>query len=189
MRLPACFLSILLLGAPLAAGTPTFTPDTNHTFFGFKASTLLFDVPGRFDSYKLAIQGDPENLSHVSIRVDIAADSIETHNALRDSHLRSSEFFDVAKFPEIVFTSDRAWREGDKVVVQGTLTLHGVSKQVQIPFTEVHGRNGAGNLTYAYRASLRLNRNDFGLGSESVAAKISLKDEVTLNLMLVGFFH
>ncbi len=189
MRLSACFLSAFVLAAPLIAGPQTFTPDTNHTIFGFRASTLLFDVPGRFDRYKLNIKGDPADLAGASIRVELDATSVDTANALRDKHLRSAEFFDVAKYPTIVFTSNKAWKDGDKVVVQGTLTMHGVSKPIQITFTAQSGLNGAGILTYSYRATVPLNRNDFGIGADSVAAKISLKNEVTLNLMLVGFFH
>ncbi|HEX9081548.1 MAG TPA: YceI family protein [Holophagaceae bacterium] len=189
MSWPARLLSTLLLVSPLAAGTQRFTPDTNHTIFGFKASTLLFDVPGRFDRYRVDIKGDPDKVSDVSIRVELEAASIDTANATRDNHLRSSDFFDAAKYPKIVFTSNHAWKDGDHLVVQGTLTMHGVSKPIQIVFSDGHGLNGAGNLTYAYRASVPLNRNDFGIGADSVAAKISLRNEVTLNLMLVGFFH
>ena len=188
MRLSAFFLSTLVLFAPLTAGTKVFTPDTNHSILGFKAATLLFDVPGRFEKYKVAIQGDPADLSTVTIRVELETKSINTENAARDKHLRTEDFFDVARFPRIVFTSEKAWREGDKVVVQGNLDLHGVAKPLQITFTEATGLNGAGNPTWSYKASLPIKRSDFGIGADSVAAKISLKDEVDLNLLLVGFF-
>jgi len=189
MRLSALFLSALTLLSPLAAGTKVFTPDTNHSIFGFKAATLLFDVPGRFEKYKLDIQGDPADLSTVKVRVELDTKSINTENAARDKHLRTEDFFDVAKYPRIVFTSQKAWREGDKVVVQGYLDLHGVVKPLQITFTEATGLNGAGNPTWSYKASLPIKRSDFGIGADSVAAKISLRDEVDLNLLLVGFFN
>lgn len=189
MRLPALILSALALLSPLAAGTKTFTPDTNHSFFGFKASTLLFDVPGRFQKYKLNIEGDPADLSTVNIRVELDTKSINTANKMRDDHLRTEDFFDVAKYPKIVFRSRKAWREGDKIQVQGILDMHGVEKPLQITFTEATGINGAGTPTWSYKATLPISRKDFGIGADSVAAKISLKDEVDLNLLLVGFFN
>lgn len=189
MRMPAFLLPVILLVSPLVAGTKTFTPDTNHSIFGFKAATLLFDVPGRFEKYKVAIQGDPADLSTVKVRVELDAKSVNTDNAMRDKHLRSEDFFDAARHPKIVFASEKAWREGDKVIVQGTLDMNGVTRPLQISFTESTGLNGAGMPTWAYKAALSLNRKDFGIGADSVAAKISLKDEVQLNLMLVGFFN
>lgn len=189
MRLSAFFLSALVLVSPLVAGTKVFTPDTNHSFFGFKAATVLFEVPGRFEKYKLKIQGDPADLSTVKIRVELDTKSINTANKMRDDHLRSEDFFDAVKHPKIVFVSEKAWREGDKVIVQGTLDMNGVTKSLQITFTESTGLNGAGASTWAYKAALPINRKDFGIGADSVAAKISLKDEVQLNLLLVGFFN
>lgn len=188
MRPSAFFLSALVLGAPLVAGPKVFTPDTNHSFFGFKAATLLFEVPGRFEKYKVNIQGDPADLATVKIRIELETKSVNTANKMRDDHLRSEDFFDAPKYPKIVFVSEKAWREGDKVVVKGTLGMNGVTKPLQIPFTESTGLNGAGVPTWAYRATLPIDRKDFNIGAESVAAKISLKNEVVLNLMLVGFF-
>jgi polyisoprenoid-binding protein YceI len=189
MRNQALFLSALALISPLAAGTKTFTPDTNHSFFGFKAATVLFDVPGRFERYKLNIQGDPADLTTVKIKVELDTKSVNTANKMRDDHLRTEDFFDAAKYPKITFISEKAWREGDQVQVQGILNMHGVKKPLQITFTEATGLNGAGNPTWSYKATLPISRKDFGIGADSIAAKISLKDEVSLNLLLVGFFN
>jgi len=180
---------LLVLALPLAAQTKAFRVDTNHTVFGFKASTLLFDVPGRFDRYKVSIQGDPVDLSGVQIRVELEARSINTSNRKRDEHLRSEDFFDVEHFPKIVFTSSQIKRDGDKLVLRGTLEMHGAKQELEIPFTAAEGRNGADQPTWSYRATLPLDRLAYGIGSQSVAAKISLNKEVELNLMLVGFFE
>lgn len=177
-----CFL-------PAFAGTKVFTPDTTHSVLGFRAATLLFKVEGRFDRYQVAIQGDPEALGTVKVDVAIDAASIDTQNGTRDNHLRSADFFDVKRFPTIRFTSSKAWRQDGKVMVAGTLDLHGVRKDLTLAFEPAFGQNGAGVDTWSYEASLWINRSDFGIGADSVAAKISLKDPVELNLMLVGFFH
>lgn len=182
-------LPALLLVAPLTAQTKAFRVDENHTVFGFKASTLLFDVPGRFATFKADIQGDPATLEGAKVRIDIEAKSLNTAIKSRDEHLRSADFFDVAKYPRITFTSTEVRKEGDRVRVQGTLQMHGVSKDLVLSFEPAEGMNGAGVRTWSYRTTLPLDRLDFGVGAESVAAKISLKRQVELNLLLVGFFE
>jgi polyisoprenoid-binding protein YceI len=183
------FLPVLLLAVPLLAETKVFRVDGTHTVLGFKASTLLFDVPGRFTKYTADIQGDPTSLEGAKVRLEIDTKSINTANNTRDDHLRTPDFFDAAKFPKITFTSQEVRREGDKVRVRGTLTMHGVSRELDLPFVYAEGMNGAGSHTWSYRATLPLDRLDFGVGADSVAAKISLKRQVDLDLLLVGFFE
>jgi len=178
----------LLVSWPLAAETKTFQTDTTHTVLGFKAATVLFDVPGRFERYSVAISGDPATLQNVSIKVEIDAASINTGVQQRDDHLRSRDFFDVSRHAKILFTANKARREGDKVLVSGTLTMRGVAKPLEIPFRSAQGMNSAGQPTWSYRASLPLSRKDFGVGSDSLAAQLSLKEEVELDLLLVGSF-
>jgi polyisoprenoid-binding protein YceI len=182
-------LPALLLALPLTAQTKVFRLDENHTVFGFKASTLLFDVPGRFLKFSADIQGDPVTFEGAKVRIDIDARSLNTAVKSRDEHLRSDDFFDVGKYPKITFTSTDVRKEGDWVRVQGTLTMHGVSKDLVLAFDPADGMNGADVHTWSYRATLPLDRLDFGVGAESVAAKISLKRQVELNLLLVGFFE
>lgn len=182
-------LPVLLLASPILAQSRAFRVDENHTVFGFKASTLLFDVPGRFMRYSADIHGDPAAPEGASIRVDIDAKSINTAVAARDEHLRSADFFDVARYPKITFTSKEARKEGDHLLVRGTLLMHGVSRDLDLDFQAAEGLNGAGVQTWSYRTTLTLDRLDFGVGADSVAAKISLKRPVELNLLLVGFFE
>jgi polyisoprenoid-binding protein YceI len=159
------FLPALLLAAPLLAQARHFRADKTHTVLGFKASTLLFDVPGRFTRYKVDIQGDPSAPEGATVRLDIDAKSISTANATRDEHLRTPDFFDVAKYPKITFVSQALRKEGDHVLVHGTLTMHGVSRHLDLAFQVAEGLNGAGVHTRSYRATLPLDRLDFGLGA------------------------
>ncbi len=182
-------LPALWLALPLLAQPRVFRVDENHTVLGFKASTLLFDVPGRFTHYKADIQGDPAAPEGAKVQLDIDAKSISTAIQARDEHLRSADFFDVARYPKITFTSREVHRDGDRVVVRGTLAMHGVTRDLDLSFVSAEGLNGAGTRTWSYRATLPLDRLDFGLGAESVAAKISLKRPVELDLLLVGFFE
>ncbi|MBK7292669.1 MAG: YceI family protein [Holophagaceae bacterium] len=182
-------LPALLLVAPLLAQSRVFRVDDNHTVIGFKASTLLFDVPGRFTRFKADIQGDPATLEGARVRIDIDARSINTANGKRDEHLRSDDFFDAAKYPKITFTSKEVRRDGDRVIVRGSLAMHGVTRDLELPFMAAEGMNGADVRTWSYRATLPLDRLDYGVGADSVAAKISLKRQVELDLLLVGFFE
>jgi polyisoprenoid-binding protein YceI len=158
-------LPALLLAAPLLAQARHFRVDDTHTVLGFKASTLLFDVPGRFTRYQADIQGDPSAPEGATVRLDIDAKSINTANATRDEHLRTPDFFDVAKYPKISFVSQALRKEGDHVFVHGTLTMHGVSRDLDLTFQAAEGLNGAGAHTWSYRATLPLDRLDFGLGA------------------------
>lgn len=188
--MPSRILLGLALASTLVAADPqVFRPDTTHTVLGFKAATFLFDVPGRFDRYKVEIKGTPADPRDAQVRLVIETASVDTANPKRDDHLRSADFLDAAKFPAITFTSSQVRREGDKVIVHGTLEMHGHSQILDIPFQAAEGVNGAGKETWSYRASVPLDRLAFGVGADSIAAKLSLQKTVELNLMLVGFFE
>ena len=188
MRRVLLILASLLLIVPALASDKTLTPDTIHSRISFTAKTL-FKVEGSFGKYSTDISGDPDTLENAKVKLEIDVASIDTGNKSRDGHLKTPDFFDAAKYPKIVFTSSKVWKQGGQVVVQGSLDMHGVKKDVTIPFDLTTGKNGAGNDTWSYDGSLKINRNDWSVGSDSIAAKIGLKDTVELNLQLVGFFH
>ena len=189
MRIVPLFLPVLLASLPGFAQSRSFRVDGNHTVFGFKAATPLFDVPGRFDRYRAWIQGDPATLAGVRIRIELDARSINTGNRTRDEHLRGADFFEVARYPKVTFSSTQVRREGERLLVKGTLELHGTAKEMEIAFLPAEGRNGADVATWSYRATLPLDRLAFGLGADSVAAKLGLNRAVELDLLLVGFFE
>lgn len=187
MAAPA--LVLVLAGGAARADVQSFEVDPHHTVIGFRASTVLFDVTGRFNRYKVQISGDPASGKDARVRVEIDAKSVDTGNTGRDKHLRSDDFFAAERFPKIVFTSDSVTREGDKVVVKGTLDMHGVKRPLTLPFASVTATNGAGVMEHVYKLDMPISRKDFGVGADSVAAKISMKDEVQLTLLLAGFFE
>jgi polyisoprenoid-binding protein YceI len=180
--------AVLSLSTVAAAAPRKFENDGNHTRLGFKAQTTLFDVEGQFNAYNLNIQGDPDAPDGATVKIEIEAKSIDTANKTRDNHLRSDDFFDVKKTPKITFTSDSVRADGDKVVVAGTLEMHGIKKPLTITFSHVVAKNGAGYMEHVYKAEVPINRNDFGIGSSSVAARISLADTVTMKILIAGFF-
>jgi polyisoprenoid-binding protein YceI len=191
MRIRSQFIGTALLALsvlfPHQAEAKKFELDGNHSFFAFTASTVIFDVEGKVTKYKLEASGDPDTGADGKIRLEIDVKSIDTGNKTRDKHLLSDDFFASAKFPKLVFTSKKVAIEGDKLVVDGTLDLHGVQKDLKLTFAKSSGVNGAGVKEWAYKAELPINRKDFGIGADSVAAKISLKDQVTLRILVAGF--
>ena len=191
LRVPSltALCAILLAAAPAFAGEKTWETDGAHTMIGFRAGTFLFDVPGKFEKYSVAITGDPAKPSAKSVRVEIDAATISTGIQKRDDHLRTDDFFDVKKFPKIIFEGKSVRKSGNKTVVDGTLEMHGVKKPLSISFDSVTAKNGAGYEETVYKGSAVISNKDYGLGAKSVAAKISLKDEVTLDIIMAGFWN
>ena len=194
MRRALVALAVLLIVSSLSAFAPrkaadrTFNPDTIHSRIGFTAKTL-FKVEGSFTKYQAKISGDPDTLEGAKVVFTIDTASINTENDTRDNHLRSGDFFDAAKYPTITFTSKSIWKQDGHLMVGGTLDMHGVKKDLVIPFDMSFGKNGAGNDTWSYEGELKINRDDWGVGGADIVAKIGLKKEVTLDIQLVGFWH
>ena len=91
------------------------------------------------------------------------------------------------KFPKITFKSSSIKKSGSNLVVKGTLSMHGKSKPATLKLRVVKGKNGAGKATTAYRGKLSIKRSDFGIGADSVAAKVGIEDEVAVKLLIVAF--
>jgi len=180
-------LGVLFLGSTAFAAFTPLELDRVHSKVGFTASTILFDVDGQFRDFTVNIDGDPSKPESVKVEANIDVASIDTGNAKRDDHLKSPDFFDAAKYPKIRFTSINVKSKGSELVVKGNLTMHGTTKLVSVPFKVAKGKNGAGVDTTTYKAKLTIDRNDYGIGTDSVAAKISLGDEVEVKLLIVTF--
>jgi polyisoprenoid-binding protein YceI len=156
------FLALAALPLPLLADT--FTVDKAHSDVTFRVRHLVTQVGGRFDDFSGAIELDPKNLANSSVEFKINAASIDTDNENRDKHLRSPDFFDVEKYPEITFKSKSIKPAGkDTYHVTGTLTLHGVSKEVTLPVTYL-GQIAQGKDTKAgFATAATIDRKDYGI--------------------------
>ena len=180
-------LGVLLVSSTAFAAFAALKLDRTHSKVSFTAATLIFDVDGDFGEFDVQIDGDPSKPETVKVEASIHVASIDTQNGKRDDHLKSPDFFDAAKYPKIRFTSVSVKAKGSQLTVKGNLTMHGKTKLVSIPFKVAKGKNGAGVDTTTYKAKVTINRNDFGIGTDSIAAKISLEDEVDLKLLIVTF--
>jgi polyisoprenoid-binding protein YceI len=180
-------LGVLLLSSAAFAAFSALKLDRVHSKVAFTAATLIFDVDGEFTDFTVNIDGDPAKPETVKVEANIDVASIDTKNQKRDDHLKSPDFFDAAKYPKIRFASIGAKSEGDELIVKGNLSIHGKTKLVSIPFKVAKGKNGAGIDTTTYKAKLSIDRTEFGVGTDSIAAKISLEDEVEVKLLIVTF--
>jgi polyisoprenoid-binding protein YceI len=125
----------LAIAPALAFGqAATWNIDSSHSRAGFSVKHLVIsDVKGEFDKLSGKVQLDDADLSKSSVEVTIEAASISTRDEKRDAHLKSADFFDVAKFPTITFKSTKveAGKDG-ALTVTGDLTMHGVTKPVTL---------------------------------------------------------
>jgi polyisoprenoid-binding protein YceI len=180
-------LGVLLVSSTAFAAFSALKLDRTHSKLSFTAATVIFDVDGEFGEFDVQIDGDPSKPETVKVEASIDVASIDTQNGKRDDHLKSPDFFDAAKYPKIRFTSIGVKAKGSQLTVKGNLTMHGKTKLVSIPFKVAKGKNGAGVDVTTYKGKLTLDRTEFGIGTDSVAAKISLEDEVEIELLIVTF--
>src|SRR5262245_64219943 len=106
--------------------------DTVHSGLDFTVRHMVVSkVRGRFTKWNGTLHLDPERPAESSVSVRIDAASVDTGITDRDNHLRSADFFDVARFPEVTFESSRVEQRGpNSYRVTGNLTLHGVTREV-----------------------------------------------------------
>lgn len=198
----ATAVSALPLGAQAAASLPdtvsAATPargplswriDANHSDMTFRIRHLVSRVPGTFDRWTAALQADPSDWSRGSVAVSIETASINTRQEKRDNHLRSDDFFDAANHPAITFQSRSVAVEGDRLRIEGDLTIRGVTRPVVLDGEIVaHTTAPDGTQRVGFRASTRINRHDFGVSWNRAAegGGLVLADDVDIEINLAA---
>ena len=192
------FVLPALLGAALAVGlaspataASTWDIDPSHSTVSFVVKHLVIaKVRGNFKTFSGTVVIDDKDLSKSSVNVKIDPASIDTDNSKRDDHLKSEDFFNVAKFKEMTFVSTKVEKGADGVLkITGDLTMHGVTKSVVLtgegPSVEV--KDPGGNAHVAFSASTSVKRADFGLtwnraieGGSVVGEDVKIELEVEL---------
>lgn len=147
--------------------TRTWQIDPAHTQASFEVKHMMFaKVRGSFGRVAGELRiGDRDDLESWAARATIDAASINTGNEQRDEHLRSADFFDVKAHPEITFASTSVRSaEGGALVVVGDLTIHGVTRKVELAVEETgRGTDPWGNERVAFSAQTQIDRRDFDL--------------------------
>jgi polyisoprenoid-binding protein YceI len=133
------------------------------------------------------LRNDEKDITKSSVTVVIKAASINTGIKERDNHLRTANFFDMEKHPDITFQSERIEKKGQQLLAVGTLTMHGISKQIALPFSVTGIKNDpvTKKLSTGYAARLTLNRREFGIYWEKSVPNF-LSDEVEIEINLIA---
>jgi polyisoprenoid-binding protein YceI len=171
--------------------TSTWNLDTAHSGINFSVRHMVVSkVRGRFAKYSGAIRIDEADLTRSSVDVTIDAASIDTGVADRDNHLRSADFFDVEKFPDLRFSSKRIQKVGeDRYSLVGDLTLHGVTREIALDAAYGgRGKDPWGNERVGFAAKASLDRKDFGLTWNQLleTGGILVGDRVDIELEIQG---
>ncbi len=156
------FAALLML-ASIAVAADEYKIDPAHSAANFTVKHMLIStVHGRFSSVSGTIVYDEKDPSKSSVEAVIKADSITTDNEGRDKHLKSPDFFEVEKYPEITFKSKRVEKRGNQLVAIGTLTIKNVSKDIELPF-EINKLVTPRGAVIGVGANTEVNRQDYGV--------------------------
>lgn len=173
--------------APVAAGAYTFDPA--HSTIGFAVRHLEINwVDGRFKDFAGTVNFDEKDVTNSTVSFTAKIDSIDTEVAPRDTHLKSADFFDAAKYPELKFVSTKIEKRGkDRYTLVGDLTIKDVTKPVSIPFTYTGAvADPWGGTRFGIEGSTRINRRDFNInyGNALPFGGFDVGNEVNITLKL-----
>jgi len=181
MKRLALLSGILALAAPMAvAQYSTWTSDPAHSEVDFSIKHGgVSNVHGRFGAVAATL---------VFNEADVTKSTVDTGVAFRDADLRSSGFFDVAKFPTATFTSTSVVKNGSKLTVSGNFTVHGVTKPVVLD-VEGPSQPAEGMMDHkthsGFSATTTISRSAFGIGSSAPTALVGDEVKLTIEVEIV----
>lgn len=178
---------VLALASTSVFAADSYVIDPVHSNVAFTIRHLVSKVTGKFDDFSGTVNIDPKKLATSSVDFAIKVPSINTGNGDRDKHLKSPDFFDAEKYPEITFKSSSVKAKSkNNYAVAGTLTMHGVSKRVTLPVEfSGFGKDMQGNEKAGFELSTKLDRKAYGINwNKAVDNGTLLGDEVTVNINL-----
>lgn len=152
----------------------TLTAQSVRASIKFEIKNLGITTGGTISGLSTKVHFNPENLVSSTLEASVDVNTINTDNSSRDEHLRSEDFFDVARYPKISLKSVALkHRNGNNYTGTFILAIKDKSKQVEIPFTFLDKGN-----TIEFKGTFKINRLDFGVGSTSFV----LSDDVIINI-------
>ncbi len=165
----------------------TFVVDRNHSEATFQLRHMMSKVSGKFEDFGGKINIDRARPAASSVEFNIKTASINTGVADRDEHLRTADFFDAEKYPEITFKSTKIASTKTKNVyaVTGDLTMRGVTKRITIPVEfSGFGKDPWGNERAGFSLTTTVNRKDYGINWNQALDNggVLLSDKVTINV-------
>jgi polyisoprenoid-binding protein YceI len=178
---------------PKGTGPVVYDFDASHSNVGFAVRFMgVSTVHGAFADFAGTLVYDEANPERSTVTALIATSSINTNSSSRDRDLKSEAFFHVEKHPYITFRSETARRTADGFVLEGPLTIRGVTKSVKLPVRLLHPavKDAWENTRIGFIGTLRINRQDFGVtgakfwNSEFDPGRMSVADSVDIELMV-----
>ena len=187
MKMRTRFVVSLILPAALssaALANETYKFDQSQSTIGFKVHQFLGTTNGRFTKFSGEIDIDREHPEKSSVSAKIDVRSIDTRIQKRDDHLRSAEFFNVAKFPDITFKSRSVTRTGPQSGdIVGDLTMHGVTKPITLHVKLLNSISNEAKQTHWAVAAEPLKRREFNLMfSQGAEAVSGISQTVAINI-------
>jgi len=180
--------AILIFSAVNAtAATERYNVDLDHSIVGFSVAHMVVSkTTGRFTDYAGFIEMDPEAKTVKALEAVIKTASVNTNHEKRDAHLKNPDFFNVEKFPTMIFKMKSYEKHGDTYAAKGDLTLLGITKEVVLTgtFNGVVPKDPWGNTRAGFTAEGKINRKDFGMNWSKALDNggLVVGDEVTIKL-------
>ncbi len=194
----------VLASAPLAASAQQklaalqqYQLDAGHSILEFSIGFAFTHVKGRFTDPKGSIIYDPANPENSSVTIIVPSKSLDTGWGNRDRHLKTSDFFDVDKYPTVMFQSTRIRRNGRDWLMDGNFTMHGVTKAMTVPLVLPAPRRSpeSGWMILTGTSTFKLARKDFGItGGDkynswfTAARQATMADTVDVNVEVEGWW-
>lgn len=177
------FLGLLIIS--FAFGAEKYTIDTAHSSASFKVRHLVIsNTKGDFQDLSGVIWLDESDPANSSVELTIKVASVDTDDDKRDGHLRSPDFFDAEKYPNITFKSTKVAKDGDVYMLTGNLTIKDVTKEVSFPFEMVGPVNAMGSKRLGAHATFKIDRQDYGVSWNKTldSGGLLVGNEVTIEL-------
>ncbi|GGE37035.1 polyisoprenoid-binding protein [Pullulanibacillus camelliae] len=161
--------------------------DSSHSSIDFSVKHMMVSkVKGTFHNFEANIEADPEDLTTADIEVIIDMESIDTRNNDRDGHLKGADFFDIEKYPKMVYKATKIVKTGEgEYELTGDLTIRDTTKPVTVTATyEGQGQDPWGNTVAGFSAEGKFKRSDFGLTYNAAleTGGVLIGDEIKLSV-------
>ncbi|WP_309399352.1 YceI family protein [Cerasicoccus maritimus] len=187
MKKATILITSLLTTLSVFAEQYTYKIDPNHSGVNFAVRHFVNDVNGSFGKFSGTVTVDTEDATKNSAKATINTASVDTNNDKRDSHLQKSDYFDVAKFPDMTFETTKWVKSGDKKYqVTGNLSLLGVTKPVMLDVEYLGAVEGSGHYKgmeiVGFKGTTKIDRTDWGLS----AGGPIVGDDVEITISIQG---
>lgn len=172
------------------ASAEVYQVDSVHSQVHFTVTHLMFfKVRGVFKEFSGTIEADPQSKTVTAIRGTVQVSSIDTREAKRDGHLRSPDFFDGGKFPQLTFISKEITGKGDNIMVHGDLSIRGITKRVSLKGKFLgSNKDPWGVMRVGFEGETTISRKDFGLTWNKAleTGGVMVGDNVKISLEIQG---